>query len=57
MLKKPFVIFVVVFFNSKMPCKNSNLAQELFLQEIILEDLILYIIKGYQKLNLIEMCG
>jgi len=49
MLKKPFVTSIVDFFNFGVPCKNSNLAQELFL-----EDLILYIIKGCRPLNSIE---
>jgi hypothetical protein len=46
MLKKSFVTSIVDFFNFGMPCKNSNLAQQLFF-----EDLILYIIKGYQPLS------
>ncbi len=37
------------FFNFKVPYKNSNLTQELFL-----EDLILYITKGYRSLSFIE---
>jgi hypothetical protein len=27
MLKKPFIIFIVDFFNFGLPCKNSNLVQ------------------------------
>jgi hypothetical protein len=47
--KKLFTTSIANFFNSIMPYKNSDLGQELFL-----EDLIMNIIKGFRPLNSIE---
>jgi hypothetical protein len=48
-VEKAIATSISNFFNFIVPYKNSNLAQELFF-----EDLILYIIKGYQPLSYIE---
>jgi hypothetical protein len=48
-VEKAITTSIAAFFNSGVPYKNSDLAQELFL-----EDLILYITKGYQPLSSIE---
>jgi hypothetical protein len=47
--KKLSTTSIANFFNFVMPYKNSDLAQELFL-----EDLIMNIIKGFQPLSSIE---
>jgi hypothetical protein len=47
--KKPIVASIVDFFNSGVPWKKKNL-----IQEQLLEDLVLYITKGYCPLNSIE---
>lgn len=45
-MEEVIIASIVNFFNSRMPYKNSDLAQELFF-----EDLILYITQGYQPLS------
>jgi len=48
-VEKAIAASIFNFFSFIMPYKNSNLAQELFF-----EDLILYIIQGYQPLSSTE---
>jgi hypothetical protein len=48
-VEKAITTSIADFFNFGVPYKNSDLVQEFFL-----EDLILYIPKGYQPLSSIE---